>query len=163
MGVREKLNQSNLGIVAGAVLIFIAVGIGAYYLKPASRPNGAMDFYSDDDGQTYFEDSAVKFPPFDHNGNKAYEARVFKNTKGDKFVGILRRLTPDAKRKLEEEYADDVAKGHPEYIFTQQSAFDVSGMEIKVRGSSKWIPQGQDLTPDITAPDGDTVCVPVDP
>lgn len=163
MGVREKLNQSNVGVIAGVGLIVVAVGIAAFYLKPASRPSGLMDFYTDDDGQTFFKDSAIQFPPFDHDGKQANEAEVFKNTKGDEFVAVQRRYTKDVKQKLEAEYADDQAQGHPEYIYAQKAGFDISGMEIKVRGRSKWEPQGQDMTPDITAPDGDTMNVPVNP
>src|ERR1700733_5134236 len=113
LGVRERLNRSGFGIFAGLGLILVAIGIAAYYIKPPPKVNSEMAFYSDDDGQTFFEDSAMKIAPFEHNGKTAYEAAVFKNTKGNQFVAFLRRYTEDAKEKLDAQYADDIAKGHP--------------------------------------------------
>jgi hypothetical protein len=163
MGVREAINQGKSGVVAGVILICFAVAIAVYYLRPTPHANGELSFYTDDDGQTFFEDSAAKFPPFDHDGKTANQAMVFENTKGLRYVGFQRRYRPEIKQKLEKQYADDVAQNHPEYIYSQAAAFDISGVEIKLRGKSKWIPQGQDLNPDVTAPDGDIYVKPVDP
>lgn len=163
-GVRETLNRGKNGLFVGIILIIASAAIFSYHsTPPIVRPTGTMDFYSDDDGRTFFEDSAIKFPPFDHDGKTAYQAEVFKNTRGDQFVAVLRRYTPDAKAQLEAQYADDLAKGHPEYIYTQKAALDISGTEIKIRGSQVWIPQSQSLAPPIVAPDGDVYNAPVDP
>lgn len=163
MGVREALNQGKTGVVAAVVMIAAALAVAIYYLKPAHRANGELAYYTDDDGQTYFEDSAAKFPPFDHDGKTANQAEVFENSKGLRYVAYQRRYLPDIKKKLEQKYADDVAQNHPELIYSQAAAFDISGVEIKLRGSSKWVPQSQDLNPDVTAPDGDIFDKPLDP
>ena len=77
-------------------------------LRPQRPPT--KDWYTIDDGQTWFKDSNRKVPPFDHGGKEAVFAMVYE-CHGKKFVGYLKRYKPEAKRKLEEyRAAEDAGK-----------------------------------------------------
>jgi hypothetical protein len=100
---RQWLNDHKL--VVAAVLI-VAIAAGAFVIHrqftPVSRdiPVG-QNFYSDDDGKTWFADSAAKAPPFDHGGKLAYEAEVYRCGDGKPFVAYLISYEPDDKAAIE--------------------------------------------------------------
>jgi hypothetical protein len=65
----------------------------------SSRPRGNTEtraYFSDDDGGSFFSDSLAKLPPFDHGGNQAVAAAVFRclGSGGPPFIGYLERYTP---------------------------------------------------------------------
>jgi len=100
---RQWINDHKL--VAVAILI-VAIAAGAFVIHrqftPVSRdiPLG-QNFYSDDDGKTWFADSAAKAAPFDHNGQQAYEAEVYRCGDWKPFVAFLISYEPDDKAAIE--------------------------------------------------------------
>ena len=110
MALRDKINQ-NPGLIAGAVgvvvllvivlIVFTMRGEGGRLNGPRYRPD--KDYFSDDEGHTYFIDDSNKIPPFQHNGRPAYRAAVFLDSNDKKFVGWLESYDPAVKDQLESE------------------------------------------------------------
>jgi len=74
------------------LLIAIAAILFASRAAPRDAGRaGVQDFYSADDGKTWFADSADKPSPFEKNGRHAYRAYVWKSADGKKFVSHLER------------------------------------------------------------------------
>ncbi len=145
MGLRETLNE-NPGLTTAATAVIILAAIVFMVLSmfrgdpEVAGPGGPVtkEFYSDDDGKTYFEDDREKIPPFDRNGKPAYRARVFTCDGGKtNFVGWLERYTPQAKKMLEDQAKN--AGGGPVLMEDQ------SGLQIKKPGTGDkgWV-GGQD-------------------
>ena len=105
MGIREQLNQKPQ-IVTGATIgvIILAFIFIVYELHGSSGEvqSGAPSnrYYSDDDGLTYFSDTADKMAPFDHNGKQAAVAFVYQCKNGKPFVGFLQRYTKKGMQTL---------------------------------------------------------------
>lgn len=164
MGVREKLNDGRVGVTAGVAMTVVAVAIGVWYLKPAARPDPYSANYSDDDGQTYFQDSVFKFPPFDHNGKTAVMAELYQDSQGHRFVGFLLRYTPKTQKMLQDKLAQTQGDNQAQVMMGMMSepSIGVSGMEMKLPGGDqKWQPYAHNLYPSIVAPDGDRLTMPV--
>lgn len=162
MGIREKINDSRLGTIVGiGLLVAAAVILTLYFWPGGPHINYRQSYYSDDDGKTYFEDSIYKFAPWDHNGKTADIAVVYEDAHNNKFVGYLKRYTPDALKQLQNVYTDTSAKGSPaqvqEAVLTlmQSPLIAMSGTEVKLPGSSSsWVPHGRMMYPPIKMPDG---------
>jgi hypothetical protein len=111
VALREKLNQQNPVVIASSVgalivviilLIFFTMrGEGGKLNGPRYRPD--KDFFSDDEGHTFFIDDSNKIPPFQHNGRPAYRAVVFLDSNDKKFVGYLESYDQATKEKMESE------------------------------------------------------------
>jgi hypothetical protein len=165
MSVREKLNDGRVGVTVGVVFIVFALAIGVWYFKPAARPDPYSAYYSDDDGQTYFQDSLFRFPPFDHNGKTAVMAELYQDTQGHRFVGYLLRYVPQTQKKLEDKYAQAEGANQAQTMLGVLSdpSVGVAGMEMKFPGADKkWTPYSHNLYPSIVAPDGDHGTMPVE-
>ncbi len=142
-GLREKLNR-NAGLTnAVAALVILVAAI--FVLRSLFGGNGKPvipkeEFYSDDDGQTFFTAERGLIPPFDHNGKQAYRAQVFKHPGGKPFVGVLEGFTPEAKKKIEA--AKNVPPSPngmtPEIMAAEEAR--MSGMIVKKPGDKQWIP-----------------------
>jgi hypothetical protein len=156
VGIRETLNKNpsiTTGVTAGIVIL--AIGVIVWQLFGGSNPMSgsaeAKQYFSDDDGVTYFADSASKIPPFDHSGKQAVRAQVFQcGDTGKPFVGILQRYTPDAKTKLEQIQGGKAANMAMEDI-------EITGLEIKKPKTGSWIKQADPRAGSIsrvTCPDG---------
>lgn len=106
MGFREKMND-NPGAVAAVVGVVILLMVLLMYLQfrtPKSnlpKPATQKDYFSDDDGQTFYVDDKSNIPPYDHDGKKAYTAAVFMTADGDKFIGYLESYDPADKSAIE--------------------------------------------------------------
>jgi hypothetical protein len=157
LGIRETLNKNpaiTTGVTAGIVVIAIAVIIWQLWggSNPVSSASGAQQYYSDDDGATYFADAATKIPPFDHNGKQAVRALVFQCGEGKPFVGMLQRYTKDAKAKMEK-----AQSGKPGDMLMED--IEITGLEIKKpkTGDAGWVKQTDPKAGAIsrvTCPDG---------
>jgi hypothetical protein len=142
VGLRETLNQ-NPGLTTAATAIIIVAAIAFVVISmlrgggEVAATNGAVgtkDYYSDDDGKTFFEDDRTKVPPYDHNGKTACRARLFTCDGGKtKFVGWLERYTPEGKRMMEETIKR--AAGGPVLIEDQ------TGLQLKKprTGDKGWV------------------------
>jgi hypothetical protein len=162
MGIREKINDSRIGPIVGVGMVIAAVAIGVFYFWPSGpHVHYAQSFYSDDDGQTYFEDSLYKFAPFNHNGKTAVIAIVYEDAHNNKFVAYLQRYTPGTLKRLQKAYADASAAGTPTQV--QQTVLDLlaspsiamGGMEVKSPGpSNSWVPRSRSSSLSVKMPDG---------
>ena len=105
MGIRETLARKPAAAVAfGSSVVLIGLGLLLYSgVRPrgASAPSG-LAFYSEDDGVSWFPDSADNLSPFAHNGKQAYRVHVWKCSHGKSFVSHLERLPPAGIKRLQE-------------------------------------------------------------
>jgi hypothetical protein len=93
LDIRETLNRHSkiTTIVVICVVVAGLVAIGMELKGDDGKPP-SENFFTVDDGQTWFADSATKLPPFDHNGQQAVRCYVFKGKNG-KFVGMLEKYS----------------------------------------------------------------------
>ena len=100
MDIRETMNRhpkiSTAVVVCLAVAGVVAIGIT---LRGADGKPPAKNFFSIDDGKTWFVDSSQKLPPFDYSGGKAVRCYVFKGPNG-KFVGLLEKYADSTRDKI---------------------------------------------------------------
>lgn len=100
MGIRETINR-NSAISTTAVVCMIVVGVVTIGLELRGN-NGkppSKNYFTSDDGQTWFSDSSSKLPPFDHGGVVAVRCYVFEGKSG-KFVGLLEKYSDDTLKQL---------------------------------------------------------------
>jgi hypothetical protein len=165
MGIREKLREKPvMGRAAAVALVVIAGLVLAKTYWPEKKADLSQAYYSDDDGATWFKDSAFRVAPFDHNGRPAVVAHVYTYDEGKKqFCAYLARFTPRAKEQLEAALADAKKRGDaPSSVgLYHERSFMMRGVEVKLRGSDHpWISYGD---PDaqkifsIQSPDGTAV------
>ena len=165
MGIRETLNQ-NPSITTGATIgvILLALGFIVYQIVGVGDGVSAVTemYYTTDDGKTYFADDVNKVSPFDHNGQEAVRAYVFScDNKSTQFVAYLERMTPEAKKKLEEsraKAADPSAPGGPGGPGGMEMEFlMMEGMEVKKPGDANWSKRNSpeaEKAFQVTCPDG---------
>ena len=108
MSLREKINSNpQLGIGIGVGVLVVAIVIIVIYVKSggSGTPQPAFDttkgYFTDDDGKTTFVADLSKLPPFDHNGKKAYRAKVFIDGHGTRFVAWLESYDDNAKKAIQ--------------------------------------------------------------
>jgi hypothetical protein len=145
-------NNKVAGIVTGVVLLAVAAAIITYtYWPRGTRGTASGAFYSNDDGKSYFTDTIYHFPPFQLDGKDVYGAFVFTGNSG-KFVGLLFRFTPQAKKTLEDSYAKTESGAQPLTEFRELLASVMrSGVEYKLPGDNQsWSP----AQPHVKSPDG---------
>lgn len=164
MGIRENLSKNrNLSLGGAAALIAIAGLIAAKTFWPARQADLNRAYYSDDDGKTWFADSAYRVAPFDHNGKQAVVAHVYGYANGKKeFCAYLARFTPEAKSKLEAAMAEAQKAGKPPGAVALYSDRDFmrSGVVVKKPGETDWIPYADpkaNAVFTVVAPDGSEV------
>jgi len=136
-GFREKVNQRPglvIAVVAVVVLFFVWVGFTASSNHPRARVK-AGQFFSADDGATWFVDETQELPPVDHGGRPAYRAFVVTNDDGKtRWVSYLERLSDDAKAKMEELRAQGDSADPDVWASTLKA-----GWEVKKPGQDKWV------------------------
>jgi hypothetical protein len=165
MFIRSALGvRKGLSVAIGCGLLLIAAVSLAYQFWPQRKPNISMTYYSDDDGQSWFQDSSFKVAPFDHNGKTAVIAEVYTYDNGDKsFCAYLAKYTPAAKKRLETAFADVQSKGQlPNTVgLLHDRSFIQSGMVVKRPGrNNDWLPYSDPRANDlfsIRSPDGSAV------
>lgn len=140
MGIRETLNK-NQTLTTGATIgiIVLAIVVIVWQMLP-ERPQRILtkSYYSDDDGRTWFEESADKLAPFDHGGKEAVRAHLFRcGESGEKFVGYLEKLHPEAKRRLDEFNSNPSNKGR---VMPGQAEMEEGARLVKRPGDKNWMP-----------------------
>jgi hypothetical protein len=167
VGIRQTLNENPAitavatGVIIVAALIFIIVEALPHHPHPGPP---AKQFYSDDDGQTWFPDSGTKIPPFtDANGKEAVLVYVYKcGQSGKEFVGYMLKYTPDGLKRMQD------AQNQPggRMMDAPPSAF--TDTEVKKPGDPNWITRADDpmaftrvMMP--KCPDGGAEIFPVNP
>jgi len=141
MGIREWLNQhKSVGIGLGVVVL---AGAGAAIFVQArdlrSSPAFGLNYYTNDDGKTFFVDAPTRLTPFDKDGKPAYRAHVFE-CGGQRVVGYLSRYSESAMAALlqAKEYA---ARGQTPPNVQDLQYIDTTGIQMKKVGTDKWLPQ----------------------
>jgi len=156
-------NSKSIGLGAGLALVLIGVISLGYELWGTPRGATSGAFYSDDDGTSFFRQSGMLFPPFEHDGREADAAQVFKSGKGLQFVGLLVRYTSDAKKALDDAYAQFQAGKMEKVDMAREIGRFTTALEVKIPGpGNKWMPRDQIPNGSIKSPDG-TDWIPVPP
>ena len=139
MGIRETLNK-NQALTTGATIgiIVLAIIIIVWQMMPEKPPRLlTKSYYTDDDGRTWFEDSADKLVPFDHGGKEAVRAHLFKcGENGEKFVGYLEKLDPRAKARLDEFNSNPNNRGR---VMPGQAEMEEGARLVKRPGDKNWM------------------------
>lgn len=168
MNLRETLNE-NSGRTVAVVVVLIVIGCAAFVFQsrgPSAPDAPTREFFTIDDGKTWFADDASKLPPFEKDGKQAVRAHVFRSANGEEFVNHLERFKPDAKKALEQASVfDPNRKGPPKNLAVIQSAY-TTGREVKRPGDAKWIGTGSIRDAEVIAvksPDGSVDAIPVEP
>ena len=150
MGIRETLNK-NQTLTTGATIaiIVIAIGIIVWQMMP-ERPQRIItkSYFTVDDGKTWFEESAEKLAPFDKDGKEAVRAHLFRcGENGEKFVGYLEKLHPEAKRRLDEFQSNPSNKGR---VMPGQAEMEEGARLVKRPGAPKWLSETSPMASQIT-------------
>jgi hypothetical protein len=144
MGVRETLNKKkSLGVGLGLLFLVGAGALLAYTEWPQHHFSGRTEFYSDDDGQTWFIDSAYKATPFDHNGKQAVRAVIYScNHGGTKFCAYLMKHGDSDKKRLDDAAAEAAKTGQTASLVSAFGSLGVqNNMMVKQPGSGHpWVP-----------------------
>jgi hypothetical protein len=165
MGIRRVIQGKPLaGVGMAVLLLFLAGAILARQFWPEKRAKLSQAYYSDDDGQTWFQDSVYRVAPFDHNGRNAVIAEIYNYDDGSKeFCAYLAKFTPEAKSRLESALADAEKSGRPpsSVALYRDPNFIGPGMLVKKPGSgSNWVsisdPRANDVR-SVHSPDGSAV------
>jgi hypothetical protein len=133
MGAREWIDKNkNVTTAASVVIVLGAIAFMVYSLRGDRPPT--KDWYTVDDGQTWFKDSNRRVPPFEHDGKEAVFAKVYE-CHGQKFVAYMKRFKPDGKRRMEEAHAAEDA-GQP--LDQTKLAGVEFQLEYKRPGEKEW-------------------------
>jgi hypothetical protein len=128
---------------AAAALVLVAAYFLFSQVRPPKQANLNLAYYSDDDGQSWFSDSNLLIPPFDHNGKQAVSAQVYTYAGGSKkFCAYLLKYTPSAKVRLDEQVAESRQKNDSGASLTLflDNAFLQSGTQVKLPGpNNPWV------------------------
>lgn len=115
MSVRERMQTNRLlGVAVGGGLLLIAAIAMAIQFWPQKKPDLAVQYFTDDEGQSWFSGDISNIAPFDHNGKTAVIAEAFTYDDGSKkFCAYLAKYTPEGQKELAAQIADAKSKGQP--------------------------------------------------
>ena len=158
MGLRETLNKNPIittSVTGGIILIcLIVVLYSAFGGGPSSVDAVAQGYYSTDDGKTFFPENLSNVPPFDHEGQPAVRAYVYRcGNDGTPFVGYLERYSPGVHDKV-------VAAKSSGDMNAGMDSESLKGREVKRPGDANWLnvmtPKASELVANVKCPDGST-------
>jgi hypothetical protein len=119
------------GITIGVVILALLLIVWQLWPEPAIQPL-TKAYYTIDDGKTWFVEGIEKVPPFQHEGKEAVRAHVMMcGEDGKPFVGWMEKFTDDAKKKLDDLYANSDGKRPPERFEFEETARLVKRTEMK--------------------------------
>jgi hypothetical protein len=115
MGLRQNIQESQRTTSGIAVaLIAVALIVILYRSWPQRKPDLSKALYSDNDGQTWFVDSAIRVPPFDHETKPAVGAQIYSYDDGSKqFCAYLFKYRPEGQKQLQDAIAAAQQQGKP--------------------------------------------------
>ena len=139
MRIRAFLNRHPVA-TAAVVLVLTALAVASvvYPLRPQRETSviPRKDFYTVDDGETWFTDDVDKITPFDHGGKPAVLVHLFTCDGGKrKFVGYLEKL-PDGALQTFRERTHIPANSVPE----SDDVAGIVGNLVKRKGETEWVP-----------------------
>ena len=147
MDIRRTLQGKPVaGIGAAVFMVLIAGVLLARQFWPEKKANVTQAFWSDDDGKTWYSDSAYLVPPIDHNGKPAVFAVIYNYDGGSKqFCAYLEKYSPESKKHLEASIAEAVNDGKKPSAAAlfQDHTFMQNAVMVKSPGApeSTWIYQ----------------------
>lgn len=156
MDLRTLIDRRRRAVIVAAL---VAVAVAAYFVARQFRTVSELsvipirDFYSVDDGQSWFLDKIDRITPFDHDGKPAVLVHLFTCDGGKtRFVGYLERLPEHALELYRATYQGAV-NPNPE-------ADDIAvtvGRLVKRKGDKEWVPASDPRYLDVVqvdCPDG---------
>jgi hypothetical protein len=151
LSIRERLNENPVPTAVGVgviILISLALGLRSGCSATGGRGNAAgitREFFTVDDGRTWFAEDARKVPPFDYQGKTAYRVRVYQCAGGKPFVSHLERY-PEAERARVEELIAGPA------TLSKQSVELLNAFEVKRPGGKEWVKSSSPRARTISTP-----------
>jgi hypothetical protein len=153
--------KSVLGVSIPVLFVLIAATLLIRTYWPAKQAKLTMTYFTDDDGKTWFADSVLNIPPFDHNGKEAVFAEVYSYDGGSKqFCGYVAKYSPDAKKRLQSALDDAQKHGaSPDSVWLfHDPTFMRQGTLVKAAGADgPWLPISDPQSSSVTgvhSPDG---------
>ena len=150
--LREHINKNPrlvMGASATITVIAIVFGILNYAMPGNSNELTERAFFTDDDGKTWFVDSATRETPFEQNGKVVVRAYVYKCGK-EPFVNHLERsASTEASTKSESKPAPPRSRPNP--------PGGVRNVEVKRPGSDKWVSVGDRAAAAVVKPNCDNL------
>ncbi len=165
MGLRETLKAKPwIGAVFSGTFVVVAIIVIVTTYWPEKKAKLEQAFYSNDDGKTWFTDSAYRVAPFDHDGKTAVVAQIYSYADGSKeFCAYLTQFTPEAKQKLEAALAEAKSKGQQPgsvALYHDRTFMQRSLLVKKPGAGNPWVsyddPKGIEVM-SIRSPDGSPV------
>jgi hypothetical protein len=160
VGIRETLNKKPAYAAVGAV---VALGImAAVVFWPKEEQDQAVinysgkQFFTVDDGASYFVDDVTNIPPFQHEGKTAYRVKVFKCEDGKETISHLERYNEAALKRIHDMDGGTIKKP----VAALQYLDGAFAMEVKKPGDKQWVRYGNKMYDDIIlakCPDGSPV------
>jgi hypothetical protein len=133
MLIRETIERhQKASRLIGLLIIVTALGSAYTFFRKPTNGTETGQWFTVDDGATYFVDSSDPIPPFDHNGKTAVKAHLAREDSGSALKVIyLERLTPAARAAA--------AKIRAKSPVSAEELRDIAtGQEYKVPGESQW-------------------------
>jgi len=165
VGIRQYVREKPAAgaVVVGALLVAAALILAKTYW-PEKHADLAQAFYTTDDGQTWFSDSAFRVAPFDRDGTPAVIAVIYSYNDGRKqFCAYEQRYSPEGKQKLEGALSAAKQRGQPPASVTMFHERDFVQHYLQVKqpgGGHEWISFGDPRASEVLAvhaPDGSVV------
>jgi len=166
MEIRSSLQGKPVaGVATAGLMLLIAGAILVHQYWPQKKANLTLAYLTDDDGKTWYSDSAYSAPPIDHNGKTAVFAEIYTYAGGSKqFCAYLEKYTPEAKKRLEASIAEAMKNGQSpgSAKLFQDHWFMQNAVLVKPPGAAddKWISQNEPAALAVMAihsPDGSPV------
>jgi hypothetical protein len=138
MGVREELNRRPY---LSTVVLLLILAAGGWFAYQGTRPESpdARQFYTDDDGKTWFADKGGKIVPYERSGKTVVLANVFE-INGRKFVAYMTRYPADVAERLRTGSTEAALPEKPKNLQDAMTAVRKKGIrfEYKKPGDSQW-------------------------
>lgn len=142
MGIRQTINENPAitGGIAGGIILIALVAVvwqAADCGGPdaGGRPN-TKQFFTTDDGQTWFADEGSKIPPFKTaDGKEAVRAKVYRCGDDAPKVNHLEKYSPADQKQMQEQLDKSSNQG------ANLMALEYMGMQkvmVKKPGDKRW-------------------------
>jgi hypothetical protein len=146
IGIRETLNRHPKVVLSViGVIVLATVGFTVQAQRPPGLNPPKYAYFSDDDGKTFFKDSATRVPPFDRGGKQAVAAYVFKGADGKLFVAYLERaISAAAREKIQHARAEIQKRAAQQAVPMPDSdlmELISRNLEVKRPGDKAWVAQ----------------------
>jgi hypothetical protein len=137
---KNRVIVTSVAIIGTLLALFILIrqssGVGA--------SSGIKAYFSSDDGKTWFKDEITRTYPFDHDGQPAYRAIVFRCGE-TVFCGYLQSMPDKVKEGI-----DALPPNWQARYAAIQSASD--SFLVKKPGDARWVHPGQKHYAEIIKP-----------